>query len=107
MVIQKDCPIYTAGETYDSVLFQAALAARWKEPPRDALDTMILKNSGLDLSLCDTYTQLEFTPFDPRFKRTEALLRGPDDELFRVTKGGKLLGHLLLMYTSTFADMCL
>lgn len=89
MVIQADCPIYTPGETFDSVLLQAALAARWKEPPRDALDTMILQNSGLDISLCDAYTQLEFTPFDPRFKRTEALLRGPDGDLFRVTKGGQ------------------
>ena len=27
---------------------QAALAAKWKEPPRDALDTMVLK-TGLKL----------------------------------------------------------
>ena len=33
------------------MLFQAALAAKWKEPPRDALDTMVLKTSGQVLPL--------------------------------------------------------
>jgi H+-transporting ATPase len=93
MVIQTDCPIYTPGETYESVLFQAALAAKWKEPPRDALDTMVLKTSGQDLSKCDAYTQLDFTPFDPRTKRTEGKLQGPDGKIFRITKGAP---HVIL-----------
>jgi len=87
MVIQDDCPTYTPGETYESVLFQAALAAKWKEPPRDALDTMVLKTSGQDLSKCDAYEQLDFTPFDPRVKRTEGKLKGPDGNVFFITKG--------------------
>ncbi|EKX41028.1 hypothetical protein GUITHDRAFT_75022 [Guillardia theta CCMP2712] len=93
MVIQEDCPTYSPGETYETVLFQAALAAKWKEPPRDALDTMVLKTSGQDLSKCDAYTQLEFTPFDPRTKRTEGKLQGPDGKIFRVTKGAP---HVIL-----------
>jgi H+-transporting ATPase len=87
MVIQEDCPVYTPGETYESVLFQAALAAKWKEPPRDALDTMVLKTSGQDLTKCDQYEQLDFVPFDPRTKRTEGKLKGPDGNIFRITKG--------------------
>ena len=87
MVIQEDCPVYTPGETYESVLFQAALAAKWKEPPRDALDTMVLKTSGQDLTKCDPYEQLDFVPFDPRTKRTEGKLKGPDGNIFRITKG--------------------
>lgn len=87
MVIQEDCPTYSPGETYESVLFQAALAAKWKEPPRDALDTMVLKTSGQDLSKCDAYEQLDFLPFDPRVKRTEGKLRGPDGAVFWITKG--------------------
>ena len=87
MVIQDDCPTYTPGETYESVLFQAALAAKWKEPPRDALDTMVLKTSGQDLRKCDVYEQLDFVPFDPRTKRTEGKLKGPDGNIFRITKG--------------------
>jgi hypothetical protein len=44
MVIEpSDCAFFEPGEDYDSVVFQAALAAKWKEPPRDALDTMVLK----------------------------------------------------------------
>ena len=43
MVIEpSDCAFFEPGEDYDSVVFQAALAAKWKEPPRDALDTMVL-----------------------------------------------------------------
>lgn len=42
---------------------------------------MILANSGLDLKRCDAYQQLEFLPFDPRKKRTEAKLKGPDGKV--------------------------
>jgi H+-transporting ATPase len=96
MVIQKgdgDCPIYTPGETYDSLLFQAALAAKWNEPPRDALDTMVLLTAGQDLSKCDVYKQLDFVPFDPVLKRTEGTLQGPDGKVFRITKGAP---HVIL-----------
>jgi H+-transporting ATPase len=39
--VQDDCPIHTPGITKDDVLKAAALAAKWKEPPRDALDTLV------------------------------------------------------------------
>jgi hypothetical protein len=58
MVIQDDCPIYTPGITKEDVLKSAALAAKWKEPPRDALDTLVLLNSGLDLKELDQYEQV-------------------------------------------------
>ncbi len=56
MVIEpSDCAFFEPGEDYESVVFQAALAAKWKEPPGDALDTMVLKvfshPSLLELSL--------------------------------------------------------
>ena len=35
---------------------QAALAAKWKEPPRDALDTMVLK-TGLRLPQARAHTR--------------------------------------------------
>jgi len=93
MVIQEDCPVYCEGEDRESVLFQAALAAKWKEPPRDALDTMILVTSGQDLELCNVFTQTDFVPFDPRTKRTEGTLRGPTGAVFRITKGAP---HIIL-----------
>jgi H+-transporting ATPase len=85
MEIQQDCPTFQAGEDRESVLVYAALAAKWREPPRDALDTMVLGSANLDR--CDRYKQLEYKPFDPRVKRTEATLQGPDGVVFKVTKG--------------------
>jgi H+-transporting ATPase len=91
MVIQEDCPIYTPGETQESVLKYAALAAKWKEPPRDALDTLVLTSAKLeDL---DVYEQIDFLPFDPTLKRTEGTLRGPDGKVFKTTKGAP---HIIL-----------
>lgn len=51
MVIQEDCPIYTPGMDQREVLRMAALAARWREPPRDALDTLVLTQADLP-SMC-------------------------------------------------------
>lgn len=81
------------------------MAAKWKEPPRDALDTMVLK-TGLKLPQdgdlerdpigiknreeLDRFEQIEFVPFDPRTKRTEGKLRGPDGKVFNITKVGKI-----------------
>ncbi len=81
------------GEDKETVLFQAALAAKWREPPRDALDTMVLATSGQDLRKCDKYEQIDFTPFDPRTKRTEGKLRSPDGSVFKITKGAP---HVIL-----------
>lgn len=42
MQIQEETPIYKSGETQYSLLRYAAMAAKWKEPARDALDTLTL-----------------------------------------------------------------
>ncbi|KAI8475078.1 MAG: hypothetical protein J3K34DRAFT_517717 [Monoraphidium minutum] len=91
MVIQDDCPIYTAGHDQMSVLKAAALAAKWKEPPRDALDTLVLTSANL--GELDGYEQIDFMPFDPTIKRTEGTLRGPDGKVFKCTKGAP---HIIL-----------
>jgi magnesium-transporting ATPase (P-type) len=67
------------------VLVLAALAAKWREPPRDALDTLVLNAANLEE--CDRYTQLDFTPFDPAVKFTAATVKGPDGAVFKVIKG--------------------
>eukprot|EP01116_Phalansterium_solitarium_P005452 TRINITY_DN170_c0_g1_i1.p1 TRINITY_DN170_c0_g1~~TRINITY_DN170_c0_g1_i1.p1 ORF type:complete len:1049 (-),score=200.83 TRINITY_DN170_c0_g1_i1:289-3435(-) len=85
MVIQPECPCAGPGLDRDQVLQMSALAAKWKEPPKDALDTMILGSA--DIKALDVYTQLDYMPFDPTIKRTEGTLRGPDDRVFKVTKG--------------------
>jgi H+-transporting ATPase len=91
MVIQDECPTFMRGLDRDNVLLLAALAAKWKEPPRDALDTLVLTSA--DLSECDKYNQIDFTPFDPTTKYTAAKLRGPDGEEFQVAKGAP---HVIL-----------
>ena len=86
MMIQEHCPTYSDyAKDYKSVVQYAALAAKWKEPPKDALDTMVL--GACDLPTCDQYTMLDHQPFDPILKRTESTIQGPDGKKFKVTKG--------------------
>ena len=86
MVLQELLPF---AEDVDSngVLTMAALATKWREPPKDALDTLVLNASILDRAALDTYTQLDFIPFDPTRKRTEATLKATDGKVFTIVKG--------------------
>lgn len=86
MVIQDECPTFVEGLDQRTVLFYAALAAKWWEPPKDALDTLVLNSA--DLSLCQPYRHVDYRPFDPTSKRTEAEIEKKDgSERFKVTKG--------------------
>jgi H+-transporting ATPase len=98
MVIQDD--IYTPNKfsgralTQPELLRYAAMAAKWKEPPRDALDKMVLE--AVDLSSLDDAKQFDYMPFDPVIKRTEGTV-AVDENTYKVTKGAphvilKLLG---------------
>jgi magnesium-transporting ATPase (P-type) len=62
MVLQDHTPTYAAGETRESLLRYAAMAAKWKEPARDALDTLVL--NAVDKPSLDIIEQIEFMPFD-------------------------------------------
>lgn len=84
MVIQPDPKIYFTGETQYSMLRYGAMAAKWKEPPRDALDTMVLGQA--DLKSLDNVEQLDFMPFDPVVKRTEGQVR-ENGKVYKITKG--------------------
>lgn len=84
MVLQDFVP-YDSECTRESLLRDAALAAKWKEPAKDALDTLVL--NAQDLTPLDVWTQTDYTPFDPTRKRTEAKLVGPDGKAFTVIKG--------------------
>ncbi|KPA78643.1 putative mitochondrial P-type H -ATPase, putative (H1A-1) [Leptomonas pyrrhocoris] len=92
MEIQDQCFTFEEGNDLHTTLVLAALAAKWREPPRDALDTMVLGAANLDE--CDNYKQLEFVPFDPTTKRTAAtLVDNRTGEKFNVTKGAP---HVIL-----------
>ena len=46
MEIQEHTPVYCAGESQYSLLRYAAMAAKWHEPARDALDKLTLGAGG-------------------------------------------------------------
>jgi H+-transporting ATPase len=86
MMLQDDTPIYYEGETQETVLVLAAMAAKWKEPPRDALDRLTL--GSVNMTLLEPYEQLEYLPFDPQIKRTEGTVRNTlTGEEFKTSKG--------------------
>eukprot|EP00475_Leptophrys_vorax_P025000 TRINITY_DN3479_c0_g2_i1.p1 TRINITY_DN3479_c0_g2~~TRINITY_DN3479_c0_g2_i1.p1 ORF type:complete len:987 (+),score=347.54 TRINITY_DN3479_c0_g2_i1:157-2961(+) len=92
MVIQAETPVYAAGENQYSLLRYAAMAAKWKEPPKDALDTLTL--NAVDMASLDHMEQLAYMPFDPVVKRTEGTVRdSKTGEVFKTTKGAP---HVLL-----------
>ena len=87
---KDDCPTWMEGYDMKKTLQAAAMAAKWWEPPRDALDTMTL--GAADLESLKPYKHLDFMPFDPQVKRTEATIEGPEGK-FKVTKGAT---HIIL-----------
>lgn len=64
MEIQEETPIYFEGESQYSLLRYAAMAAKWKEPPRDALDTLTL--GAVSMTVVIIYSLVPFFPI--RFK---------------------------------------
>eukprot|EP00239_Pterosperma_sp_CCMP1384_P003511 CAMPEP_0197850936 /NCGR_PEP_ID=MMETSP1438-20131217/16822_1 /TAXON_ID=1461541 /ORGANISM="Pterosperma sp., Strain CCMP1384" /LENGTH=913 /DNA_ID=CAMNT_0043464361 /DNA_START=162 /DNA_END=2903 /DNA_ORIENTATION=- len=76
---------YVNGVSSNDILVLAALAAKWKEPAKDALDTLVL--NAIDLEPLDAYEQLDYIPFDPSKKRTESTLLDPQKKKFSVMKG--------------------
>jgi H+-transporting ATPase len=92
MVLQDDTPVFSEGVNQESVLVMAALAAKWKEPPRDALDRLTL--GSVNMKLLEDYEQVDFLPFDPTIKRTEGTVRNTKTgEEFKTTKGAP---HIIL-----------
>lgn len=86
MEIQEHTPIYHPGETQASILSYAAMAAKWNEPPRDALDTLTL--NAVDRSLLEDVEAIDYVPFDPTIKRTEGTVKDKKTGLqFKTSKG--------------------
>lgn len=92
MALQDDTPLYVEGESQESVLVFAAMATKWKEPPRDALDRLTLGSVNMDL--LTPYEQIDFMPFDPQTKRTEGNVRNTATGAeFKTSKGAP---HIIL-----------
>jgi len=84
MEMQDEAPSFMKGMGQAEIVQFAAMAAKWKEPPRDALDTLVL--GAADIKALDAVVQDEYIPFDPTLKRTEATVTTAG-ETFKVTKG--------------------
>ena len=92
MIIQDETPIYKDGENQYTILRYAAMAAKWKEPPRDALDTLTL--GAVDIHSLESVTQLDYLPFDSITKRTEGTIQDKmTGEVFKTSKGAP---HVIL-----------
>jgi len=92
MQLQEHTPVYAEGETQYTLLRYAAMAAKWKEPPRDALDKLTL--TAVDMASLDDIEQEEFMPFDPIVKRTEGTVREKSTgKKYKTSKGAP---HVLL-----------
>jgi H+-transporting ATPase len=101
MVIQEETPVYLEGETQYSLLRYAAMAARWHEPPRDALDTLTL--GAVDHKSLEVMEQLDYMPFDPIVKRTEGTVKDTTTgKTFKTTKGAP---HVLLKLVQESSDV--
>jgi H+-transporting ATPase len=77
-------PFIVDSLTAEQVILTAALASRAED--QDPIDLAVL--SGVkDEQQLKSYQVIHFQPFDPVHKRTEAAVKGPDGQHFRVTKG--------------------
>ena len=87
LTVAKDPVPVAEGYTPRDVVLYAALASR--EEDQDPIDLAVLRaleKYGL-VEEYSKYKQIEFHPFDPVKKRTEALVEGPNGERFWVAKG--------------------
>ena len=63
MMIQNEIQAYEPSMTRHSLLRYCAMAAKWHDPPRDAIDKMVLE--AVDMPSMSTCTQHDYMPFDP------------------------------------------
>lgn len=77
-------PFTLAGVSAGQLILNGALASRVEN--NDTIDMAVLGGLEGDGAL-QGYQVTHFQPFDPVHKRTEASVKGPDGEVFRVTKG--------------------
>jgi H+-transporting ATPase len=122
MVIQAETPVFVPGLTQMDLLKYAAMAAKWESPPKDALDTLVLRchlwcpdlatnphtdpaqrDAWIEEKLANTlmaamadYERLDYKPFHATIKRTEGTVRVKSTgKVFRVTKGAPHVLHQL------------
>jgi H+-transporting ATPase len=77
-------PALVNAKDEQELILAGALASKIED--QDAIDMAVI--AGLkDPDQLEQFTQVNFIPFDPIHKRTEAQVKGPEDHSFKVTKG--------------------
>jgi len=115
MVIQEETPTYQEGLNQLDLLRLAAMAARWEQPPKDALDTLVLRchlwvsgatqddvleeeklQSAVNAEMAG-YERVDYMPFNPKVKRTAGVVREKaNGNVYRVSKGAPhIIGGLV------------
>jgi len=86
MVLQDEVPLFDDANSNEVILY-AALAAKWWEPSKHALDALVFKAQDCKALIDAGYVQLDYVPFDPSLKRTEAVIRTKEGKMLRFMKG--------------------
>ncbi len=77
-------PVIFEAKDTEELILAGALAS--KAENKDAIDLAVI--SGLkDTSLLESYEQTKFMPFDPVGKRTEGIVKDPQGQITKYTKG--------------------
>ena len=70
------------------IIFYGALCSKREEGNQDAIDQCITQAIPKeDRPRLAAFVEMDFVPFNPTDKRTEATVRAPDNSVFKVTKG--------------------
>lgn len=77
-------PTLFAAKDEQELILAGALASKIED--QDAIDMAVIAGLKTPNNL-DQYAQIDFTPFDPIHKRTEAQVKRPDGHVLKVTKG--------------------
>jgi len=81
-------PVVMGDMDEKEIIFYAALSSKREAGNQDAIDFCIVnavpKEERTRLA---AFKELDFFPFNPTDKRTEATIRAPDNSVFKVTKG--------------------
>lgn len=81
-------PFSVAAGGEQAVILAGALASRAED--QDPIDLAVI-GGVKNVTELRSYEELHFQPFDPVHKRTEATVKGPEGQVFQVTKGAPQL----------------
>jgi len=77
-------PVIFEAKDTEELILAGALAS--KAENKDAIDLAVI-NGLKDTSLLESYEQTKFMPFDPVGKRTEGIVKDPQGQIAKYTKG--------------------